>query len=388
LRQSLIPPCRAPQSINATEAHRVPQSPTDADDAVAGSGSNAVKAFKAAPEETVLGRSVAGKFKLGKKLGAGAFGEVYLTNNTQTGEELAIKLESVKSESPQLLYEAKLYNFLAGGLGVPSVHWYGVEGENNMMVMDLLGSSLENLFESRNRKLSLKTVLMIADQLVDRIEYVHSKSLLHRDIKPDNFLIGTGKKASQLHIIDFGLAKRYKESKTNRHIPWREGKQLTGTARYASVNAHLGLEQSRRDDLEAVGYMLVYFIRGSLPWQGIKGNSKKEKYDKVTQCKVSTTLESLCEGLPCEFAMYLNYCRNLGFEDRPDYAYLRKVFKELLLKEGYQYDFIFDWSRPNLPSRRASGREHPSRSVSRAEVCVPRRSFDRCARRSFDRTSM
>jgi len=287
---------------------------------------------------------VGGKYRLGKKLGSGSFGDIYLGTNRQTDEEVAIKLESVKSKHPQLLYESKLYRILAGGVGIPNVLWYGVEGEYNAMVLDLLGPSLEDLFNFCSRKFSLKTVLMCADQMINRIEYVHAKNFIHRDIKPDNFLIGLGKKANQIHIIDFGLAKKYRDPKTQQHIPYREGKNLTGTARYASVNTHLGIEQSRRDDLEALGYVFMYFLRGSLPWQGMKGNSKKEKYDRIMEKKMSTPIEVLCKGYPSEFVTYLNYCRSLRFEDRPDYAYLRRLLKDLFFREGYQYDFVFDWT--------------------------------------------
>merc|ERR1712241_1421654 len=135
--------------------------------------------------------------------------------------------------------------------------------------------------------------------------------------------IGLGKKANQVHIIDFGLAKKYRDPKTQKHIPYREGKNLTGTARYASVNTHLGIEQSRRDDLEAVGYVVRYFHIGSLPWQGLPATDRNEKYAKIMVKKMATPVERLCEHFPCEFTTYLNYCRNLHFEDRPDYRYLR-----------------------------------------------------------------
>merc|ERR1712125_262528 len=202
---------------------------------------------------------------------------------------------------------------------------------------------LEDLFSFCNRKLSLKTVLMLADQMINRVEYVHAKNFIHRDIKPDNFLIGLGKEANQVHIIDFGLAKKYRDPKTQQHIPYRENKNLTGTARYASINLHLGIEQSRRDDLEAVGYVLMYFNRGSLPWQGLE-------YDRMLQKKMSTPTDVLCRQYPSEFAAYLNYCRSLRFEDRPDYAYLRRLFKDVFFREGYQYDFVFDWTILNYQS--------------------------------------
>ncbi|KAH7572116.1 hypothetical protein ACOSP7_015138 [Xanthoceras sorbifolium] len=287
---------------------------------------------------------VGNKFRLGRKIGSGSFGEIYLGTNIQTNEEVAIKLENVKTKHPQLLYESKLYRILQGGTGIPNVRWFGVEGDYNVLVMDLLGPSLEDLFNFCSRKLSLKTVLMLADQMINRVEFVHSKSFLHRDIKPDNFLMGLGRRANQVYVIDFGLAKKYRDSSTHQHIPYRENKNLTGTARYASMNTHLGIEQSRRDDLESLGYVLMYFLRGSLPWQGLKAGTKKQKYEKISEKKVSTSIEALCRGYPTEFASYFHYCRSLRFDDKPDYAYLKRIFRDLFIREGFQFDYVFDWT--------------------------------------------
>ncbi|PIA43005.1 hypothetical protein AQUCO_02000452v1 [Aquilegia coerulea] len=287
---------------------------------------------------------VGNKFRLGRKIGSGSFGEIYLGTNIQTNEEVAIKLENVKTKHPQLLYESKLYRILQGGTGVPNVRWFGVEGDYNVLVMDLLGPSLEDLFNFCSRKLSLKTVLMLADQMINRVEFVHNKSFLHRDIKPDNFLMGLGRRANQVYVIDFGLAKKYRDTSTHQHIPYRENKNLTGTARYASMNTHLGIEQSRRDDLESLGYVLMYFLRGSLPWQGLKAGTKKQKYEKISEKKVSTSIESLCRGYPTEFASYFHYCRSLRFDDKPDYAYLKRIFRDLFIREGFQFDYVFDWT--------------------------------------------
>jgi casein kinase I family protein HRR25 len=159
--------------------------------------------------------------------------------------------------------------------------------------------------------------------------------------------MGIGKRGNQVNVIDFGLAKKYRDPKTHLHIPYRENKNLTGTARYTSINTHLGVEQSRRDDLESLGYVLMYFLRGSLPWQGLKAATKKQKYDRIMEKKMTTATEILCRGHPNEFAVYLNYCRSLRFDDKPDYSYLRKLFRDLFVREGFQYDYVFDWSVQN-----------------------------------------
>nr|GLL30770.1 casein kinase 1-like protein 9 [Ipomoea trifida] len=224
------------------------------------------------------------------------------------------------------------------------------------MVIDLLGPSLEDLFNYCNRKFSLKTVLMLADQLINRVEYMHARGLLHRDIKPDNFLMGLSRKANQVYIIDYGLAKKYRDLQTHKHIPYRENKNLTGTARYASVNTHLGVEQSRRDDLESLGYVLMYFLRGSLPWQGLKAGTKKQKYDRISEKKMLTPIEVLCKSYPSEFISYFHYCRSLRFEDKPDYSYLKRLFRDLFIREGYQFDFVFDWTILKNPQIGASSR--------------------------------
>ncbi len=282
-----------------------------------------------------------GKYKIGKKLGWGAFGEVYLATESIERNEVALKIESNKTKHPQLIYEAKLLRMMKGK-GIPDMKGVIIEGDYNIMIMQLLGPSLEELFNYCKRQFRLKTVLMLAIQMLERIELVQNNHFIHRDMKPDNFLIGH-KKPSYIYLVDFGLAKRFRNPKTGEHIPWKEGKNLTGTARYASLSTHLGYEQSRRDDLEGLGYVLMYFLKGKLPWQGLPGRNKKEKYERIKEKKKSTSIEALWEGFPSEFVKFFTYCRGLQFEDKPCISDLRKLFKHLMKKKDYDYDYKFDW---------------------------------------------
>lgn len=290
---------------------------------------------------------VGNKFRIGQEIAHGSFGHIYRGTNMETGEGVAFKLEPVKTRHPQLLYEARLYKILNTGgcaIGIPMVWWYGTCGDFNVMVMEFLGPSLEDFRNWCGLKFSLKTTLMLAEQMISRLEFVHRKNFLYRDIKPDNFVMGTGKKGHHVYLIDFGLAKKFRNPQTHQHIPYKDGKGLVGTVRYCSINTHLGIEQSCRDDLEAVGYVLVYFLRGSLPWQGLRARTTQQKYDLVSKKKMETPVEEICRGIPSEFAAFINHCRSLGFEGKPDYASLRKSFRDLFVREGYQMDYVYDWT--------------------------------------------
>ncbi|XP_017010005.2 casein kinase I [Drosophila takahashii] len=285
---------------------------------------------------------VAGKYRLISRIGKGSFGELYRAEGLKYGEKVAIKLEDAAVKYPLLYREARIYEVLRGGVGIPHVRHFGTEGVYNVMVMDLLGPTLEDLLNLCARSFTLKTTLMLADQILVRVELLHRKCFLHRDIKPDNFLMGLGRYRTQVFMIDFGLAKKYYSLRAKMHIGYAEDRDLVGTARYASVRAHYA-EQGRRDDLESVGYLLLYFQRGRLPWQGIRAQSQAQKYEKIAECKANLSLQTLCSGLPIEFYLYLKYCRKLHFADNPDYVYLRQLFKVLFRNQLFLYDFLYDW---------------------------------------------
>ena len=215
----------------------------------------------------------------------------------------------------------------------------------------------------------MEDVCLIGKQIIDRIQWVHSKLIVHRDIKPDNFLIGK-KDPNVIYIIDFGLSKKYRSSVTNKHIRFGFTGKLTGTVRFASANALRGGEQSRRDDIESIGYMLVYFMKKRLPWQGITATRKMERYLKIYKMKKNTTPEDLCSGLPPEMTEYIRYAKKLEFEQQPDYKYLRNLFGKMIKRIHNTNDqLIFSWIKltdlPNLknPINPSSRRDSPQNRI-------------------------
>lgn len=288
--------------------------------------------------------------KVLNKIARGAFGEIYECLDKVNNTRLALKLEK-RGSIFQLKHEYFIYRKLTGS-HTPQVYEYGqieFKGQSmNCMTMELLGFSLEKLFIHNNRIFSVKTVLMLGKSCLGRIEALHHKHFIHRDIKPDNFVTDISQR--KIYLIDYGLSKYYRNPKTLVHIPYKTEKNLTGTARYASLSTHQGIEQGRRDDLESLGFMMVYFICGRLPWQGLKAETKTEKYARIKKVKEETSIFELCSDVPKEIYLYLVHIRNLGFEESPDYAYLESILENGIRARGLEDDGIFDWLENPNPS--------------------------------------
>ena len=283
-----------------------------------------------------------GKYRILKRIGCGSFGNVYKGINIIDKKNVAIKVEK-KDDGYNLLQKESYYLYNLRGIGVPELISYGYSGKYNVLVQALLGESLGKIFFKNNNHFHLKDICMFTIQILHRIEFVHSKYLIHRDIKPENFLIGSPDEYL-IYIIDFGLSKKYKSSRTNKHIQFKLTKKFTGTARYASINAVRGAEQSRRDDLEAIGYMLMYFFKGGkLPWQGVSCKEKAQKYAKIYNMKKNLNYEEFCKNMPREIIAYMIYCRELPFEKEPNYEYLRNLFENVLQKNCLKNDLKFSW---------------------------------------------
>ncbi|CAD8069922.1 unnamed protein product [Paramecium sonneborni] len=287
-------------------------------------------------------KPIGNQYKITSKLGSGSFGEVFKGVNTETNEVVAIKLESQEAQMPQIKHEFQILSAIQGN-GIPKVHWFGQWEDKTVMVMELLGYNLEQLFNLVNRRFELKTMLMLIDQMIDIISLLHSRGYLYRDVKPENFLTGINKKYNTIYIIDFGLSKKFKDKKTGEHIPYKENKGLIGTARYVSLNTHLGIEQSRRDDMESLGYLWLYCLKGSLPWQGLDATNREEKYELIKTIKQTISIEDLCHGLPKEFVKYFQHCRQLKFDEEPDYKRFKMLFRDLFFKLDFIWDYQFDW---------------------------------------------
>ena len=333
------------------------------------------------------------RYQLGKRIGSGSFGEIYLGTDIKCKQNdpskfVAIKLEQQNPEPKYKLlhFESQIYDFLCkkynygggGGSnnnnnnhlyssinGIADIKWHGLQDNYYVMVIEALGKNLSELLDETPKKynsegkmvrtFSLKTTLHIAMDIIRVIEYIHSMGIIHRDIKPENFLLGLDN--NKIHIIDFGLSKIYKNRMGN-HIQFKENSKMIGTIRYCSVNCHKGFELSRRDDLESIGYILLYFMKGYLPWQEgyykkylsdsdnkvieSKDNRMENMYERVKTIKSTISTEELCSGLPIEFKMYMDHVKSLKFEEKPNYKFLLDIFHALYIRNGYKDDVTFN----------------------------------------------
>ena len=295
-------------------------------------------------KDQFLGKVLFQKYLLTKKLGEGSFGKIYKA--TTKTESFAFKIEKKRIHHSLLENEFYIMNRFQGYKpGIPRIDSFCYGSEYNIMIMQLLGKSLEyHLHHLPHKAMTLKTVCNIAIQIISILEIIHNNHYIHRDIKPDNFVVGLGNHANTLYIIDFGLAKMYRDPHTLIHNEMVMRKKLIGTARYASIHALQGMEQSRRDDIESVAYLVLYLINGSLPWQGIVLKNKEDKYAKILEKKSSLTDEELCKGLPKQFYHFVTYARNLEYKENPKYDYMKSLFVECLNERKLNYDKVYDWN--------------------------------------------
>ena len=296
-------------------------------------------------EDPFFNNLIFNKYKPVKKLGEGSFGKVYKVE--YNSHFYAAKFEDREEGQNLLENEATIMSYLKGNIHIPKVRSYGFKDNYNILIMQLLDKSLEDIFNIR-KKFSFKTASMLGYQMISVLNYIHEKHIIHRDIKPDNFVLGYGEQNAYLYLVDFGLAKKYRSSKTLKQYPYIKKKKLTGTARYASIHAMEEMEQSRRDDLEAVGYVLMYFIRGNLPWQGLKLKSKEDRYKKILEKKKEVSTEELCVECPREFYEYVDYTKKLGYNEEPKYDMLKNKFLNYVVnRRKEKFDYIYDWTTPD-----------------------------------------
>jgi serine/threonine protein kinase len=257
-----------------------------------------------------------------------------------------VKLEVALEWGSKLEHEYNVYRAISGISGIPKMLWYGMEGRYNVMVLSRLGCTFKEM--AQLGLLNANTMFTYAKQMVfspctqsmllftsysklSVLKSLHDHHYVHLDIKPDNFMIGAGDRSSRVFLIDFGLARLFRNPATHEHITQAKGLDITGTVRYSSINSHLGLTQSRRDDLESLAYVIVYLVKGRLPWQGIAVHPGQVHHDEVLMLKQATTAKTLCKGLPQPFIKFIQHIRSLGFEDKPDYRYLHSLLAQCIL---------------------------------------------------------
>ncbi|KAI0367367.1 kinase-like protein [Pilatotrama ljubarskyi] len=298
--------------------------------------------------------SVCGIWQTTHFIGQGSTGEVIHAFNALDGTEVVVKMQPVPLAAPEpskplsIEYEAAMYRLIPDDTeGFPVVHWSGIDGNHWVLVLDKLGPTLESLRRFCRGKFSLKTICMLADQMLHRLEFLHSLGIVHGDVKPHNFAIGYKEHKNIVHMIDLGHAKMYLDPKTGTHIPFREERAATGTIRYASVAAHSRHEVSRRDDLESFLYVLLEFYYGTLPWRGILAPNWKAKVERTVSMKSGNVLPDLLAQSPPEFGAFHQHCASLSYGQAPDYDFLRTLFSTRLKVEGWTCDWQFDWLDPS-----------------------------------------
>ena len=282
------------------------------------------------------------KYKVTKKISEGNFSKIYQLIEINTNDKYACKIEAKKAKQPMLENEYKILDYLRGDY-IPSIKLYGSSGDYNILIMNLLGKSLD-YYIKKLEKFSIHTTAMLAYQIINILQYIHLRGIIHRDIKPGNFVMGLDTKSLDVYIIDFGFARKYKSMTKDKIYPMTEGHELTGTSRYASINAMKGMQQSCRDDLESLGYMLYFFLKGNLPWMGIKEKNKENLDKKILEKKIETTSELLGQDLPIQFCEFLDYAKNLKYEETPDYNLFKGKMMQVINAGGQKFDKIYDWT--------------------------------------------
>ena len=293
------------------------------------------------------------KYKIIKRIGKGAFGSVFVGKNINKIDYVAIKLE-LKNQTDTILEREAYILHMLRGFGIPRVISYGHNLKYNILIQELLGKSLDKLLFKKNKKLSLKDSCMVGIQILDRLEYIHNKSIIHRDIKADNFLIGL-KNTEVIYIIDFGLAKQYRSTKTGKHVKYCVNKKWSGTSRFASANTLRGIEPSRRDDMESFCYLLLYLMKGALPWDKLNETSEINEILIIYKMKQYMPADVMFKELPSQMSDFYKYCKNLGFEQKPNYKYLRKLLLSILEYIGEKNDLYFSWIIQNSFKKDSKG---------------------------------
>ena len=307
--------------------------------------------------DVFLGQTIFNKYKLIRKLGQGSFGSIYQAQSKCSNKYYAVKLEEMR-QNQFVLEEESIFISYLNCPRIPKLKTFGYSGSLIILVMELLGDSLDKIFDKLpSRKMSIRCVCNIAYQLLMIFEIIHNCNIIHRDIKPANVAIGFEGKSKFIYLLDFGLSKKYRSSKTKKHFPFVQGNKLIGNARYSSINALDGGTQSRRDDLESLGYLLLYLLLGRLPWQGHISHSKEDKYYKIREIKKNTTPEELCQGLPPQIQEYVEYTRNLEYETDPDYNYLKNLFLTILKHYNWEFDYYYDWDQVGLTGSEIKDKE-------------------------------